>query len=60
MNTPAAQLSTNVPEHEVPRAARPLEARPSQPPQGGRFWFVFDRWLAAPDVVSPDDEFVMA
>jgi hypothetical protein len=34
----------------------------SSPPlaQGGRWWFVFDRWLAVTEPVDPKDEFVMA
>jgi len=62
MSTPVALSSTKVPEHELTPAARTLEHRSSSPPpsQGGRWWFVFDRWLAVTDVADGQDEFVMA
>jgi hypothetical protein len=58
MNPTLAASPTKTPEHDLPPATRVDERPTQQPTQGGRWWFVFDRWLAVP--AAPEDEFVMA
>jgi hypothetical protein len=60
MNSTLHAASPDAPAAEHLEVARALDARPSQPPQGGRWWYGFDRWLAAADVAQEQDEFVMA
>jgi hypothetical protein len=56
----ATVLSQKHSEQELDAASRTRESRPPQPAQGGRWWFVFDRWLAVSEPANADDEFVMA
>ena len=60
MNSNVATSSPKDPEQELYVASRTRESRPSQPRQGGHWWFVFDRWLAVTEPVNADDEFVLA
>lgn len=59
MSTASAPSSANDLEHDLEPVARTLAPRPSRAPQSGRWWFVFDRWLAVTEVAT-QDEFVMA
>lgn len=61
MNAPlssahSALLDGSAEERRTPKTP-PRVARPSEPPQGGRWWFAFDRWLVVADA---DEEFVLA
>lgn len=57
---PVTVASPKVSEQEPHVAPRPRESRPPQPEQVGRWWFVFDRWLAVSEPANAEDEFVMA
>lgn len=57
MKTMPAASPTQPLESGARRASR---VEPSPPQEGTRWWFVFDKWLAVPEVARAQDEFVMA
>jgi hypothetical protein len=64
MSSPLAQSPTRNPDRDLAPETRTRTAeRPTshvQPAQSGRWWFVFDRWLAVSGAAEAQDEFVLA